>query len=76
MSQEFKIELDDQVLQQLKKLCTGDKNAMEEYIVQALKDKINQNKHSHSPDGKDDLESYLNKGQPGSRNYGVKGQGW
>ena len=37
MSQELKIELDDQVFQQLKELCKGDKNKMQEYIKKALK---------------------------------------
>ena len=74
MSQELKIELDDQVFQQLKELCKGDKNKMQEYIKKALKNKINQEDPSHFH--KDGLESYLNKGNTGSRNYGVKGQGW
>ena len=74
MSKELKIELDDQVFQQLKELCKGDKNKMQEYIKKALKNKINQEDPSYS--NKDSLESYLNKGNTGSRNYGVKGQGW
>ncbi len=74
MSQELKIELDDQVFQQLKELCKGDKNKMREYINKALKSRINQEDPSYSQ--KDSLESYLNKGNTGSRNYGVKGQGW
>ena len=74
MSKELKIELDDQVFQQLKELCKGDKNKMEEYIRQALINRMNQEVPSYSH--KDSLESYLNKGNTGSRNYGVKGQGW
>ena len=73
MSKELKIELDDQVFQQLKELCKGDKNKMEEYIRQALINRMNQEDPSYSH--KDSLESYLNKGNTGSRNYGVKGQG-
>ena len=74
MSQDLKIELDDQVFQQLKKLCQGDENKMKEYIKKALKTIINQENLSNSP--KDSLDSYLSKGKAGSRNYGVKGQGW
>ena len=74
MSQKLIIELDDQVFQKLKELCKGDKNKMQEYIKKALKNKINQEDPSYS--NKDSLESYLNKGNTGSRNYGVKGQGW
>ena len=74
MSQDLKIELDDQVFQQLKELCKGDENKMKEYIKKALKNRLNQENLSNSP--KDSLDSYLSKGKAGSRNYGVKGQGW
>ena len=74
MSQDLKIELDEQVFQQLKELCKGDENKMKEYIKKALKNRINQENLSNSP--KDSLDSYLSKGKAGSRNYGVKGQGW
>ena len=74
MSQDLKIELDEQVFQQLKELCKGDGNKMKEYIKKALKNRINQENLSNSPE--DSLDSYLSKGKAGSRNYGVKGQGW
>ena len=74
MSQGLKIELDDELFQQLKELCKGDENKMKEYIKKALKNRINQENLSNSP--KDSLDSYLSKGKAGSRNYGVKGQGW
>lgn len=74
MSQSLKIELDEQVFKQLKELCKGDENKMKEYIKKALKTIINQENLSNSP--KDSLDSYLSKGKTGSRNYGVKGQGW
>ena len=74
MSQGLKIELDEQVFKQLKELCKGDENKMKEYIKKALKNRINQENLSNSP--KDSLDSYLSKGKAGSRNYGVKGQGW
>jgi len=74
MTQKFNIDLEDKVLQQLMQLCKNDENAVRDYIVQALKEKLDQN--NDSSEDKDSLESYLNKGQPGSRNYGVKGQGW
>ena len=47
---------------------------MKEFIKNALKDRIIQKDPSYSP--KDSLESYLSNGKSGSRNYGVKGQGW
>ena len=74
MSQSLKIELDEQVFKQLKELCKDDENKMKEYIKKALKNRLNQENLSNSP--KDSLDSYLSKGKAGSRNYGVKGQGW
>lgn len=74
MTRKFNINLEDKVFQQLTKLCNSDENAIREYIVQVLKESLDRNEDSSAD--KDSLESYLNKGQPGSRNYGVKGQGW
>ena len=74
MSQGLKIELDDELFQQLKVLCKGDENKMKEYIKKALKNRLHHENLSNSP--KDSLDSYLSKGKAGSRNYGVKGQGW
>ena len=76
MSRKFQIELEDEVFSQLNELCKGDENVMQDYIIQTLKEKINQSKDNFSSGKKDSLESYLEKGQIGSRNYGVKGQGW
>ena len=76
MSRKFQIELEDEVFSQLNELCKGDENVMQDYIIQTLKEKINQSKDNFSSGKKDSLEGYLEKSQPGSRNYGVKGQGW
>ena len=74
MGQELKIQIDDEIFQKLRALCTGDEKKMKEFIKNALKDRIIQKDPSYSP--KDSLESYLSNGKSGSRNYGVKGQGW
>lgn len=74
MTRKFNINLEDKVFQQLTRLCNNDENAIRDYIVQVLKESLDGNEDSSAD--KDSLESYLNKGQPGSRNYGVKGQGW
>ena len=76
MIRNFNIELEDNLYQQLKELCKGEESAMREYILQTLKEKLNQNDLKKLSKDKKSLESYLNKGQGGSRNYGVKGQGW
>ena len=69
MPRKLEIELEDEVFYQLKELCKGNESIMKDYIVRNLKEKF-------SSGEKDDLEGYLKKGQSGSRNYGVKGQGW
>ena len=76
MTQNFNIKLEDKLYQQLKELCKGEENAMQEYILQILKERLNQEELIKFSKDKTSLESYLNKGQGGSRNYGVKGQGW
>lgn len=74
MTQEIKIKLNDQLFKKLKKICNGDEIAMENYVNAILKEKFNQENNADS--SKENLENYLNKGQSGTRNYGVKGQGW
>ena len=76
MIRNFNIELEDNLYQQLKELCKGEESTMREYILQTLKERLNQNNLNKLSKDKTSLESYLNKGQRGSRNYGVKGQGW
>ena len=76
MTRNFNIELEDNLYQQLKELCKGEESTMQEYILQTLKEKLNQNDLNKLSKDKTSLESYLTKGQRGSRNYGVKGQGW
>ncbi len=76
MTRNFNIELEDKLYQQLKELCKGESSTMQDYILQILKEKLNQEELNKLPKDKTSLESYLNKGQGGSRNYGVKGQGW
>ena len=76
MIQNFNIKLEDKLYQRLKELCKGEESAMWEYILQILEESLNQNDLNQLPKDKTGLETYLNKGQRGSRNYGVKGQGW
>jgi len=76
MIRDFNIKLEDKLYQQLKELCKGEESTMREYILQILEESLNQNDLNQLPKDKTNLETYLNKGQRGSRNYGVKGQGW
>ena len=76
MIRNFNIKLEDKLYQQLKELCKGEESTMREYILQTLKERLDQEELNKLSKDKSSLESYLNKGQGGSRNYGVKGQGW
>jgi hypothetical protein len=76
MKQNLNIEIEDEIFQKLHTLCKGDDEAIKEYIIQAIKHHVSQNDLSDSSEDKDNLEDYLNQGKSGSRNYGVKGQGW
>ena len=76
MKRKFNIEIEDEIFQKLHILCKGDDNTIKEYIIQAIKNHISQNKPSGSSENNESLEDYLSKGKSGSRNYGAKGQGW
>ena len=76
MSRKIQIELEDEVFYQLNEFCKGDETVMQDYIVHTLKEKFNQSNEKFLSGKKDILEGYLKKGPSGSRNYGVKGQGW
>ena len=76
MTRIFNIEMEDKLYQQLKELCKEEESTMQDYILQTLKKRLNQEELNKLSKDKTSLESYLTKGQRGSRNYGVKGQGW
>jgi mRNA-degrading endonuclease RelE of RelBE toxin-antitoxin system len=76
MKRNFNIEIEDEIFQKLHTLCKGDDEAIKEYIIQAIKLHVSQDDLSDSSKEKENLEDYLNQGKSGSRNYGVKGQGW
>ena len=76
MKRNFNIEIEDEIFQKLHTRCGDDDKAIKEYIIKAIKHYVSQDNPSETSENKESLEAYLNKGQPGSRNYGVKGQGW
>ncbi len=76
MTRNFNIEMEDKLYQQLKELCKREESTMQDYILQTLKKRLNQEELNKLSKDETSLESYLTKGQRGSRNYGVKGQGW
>jgi hypothetical protein len=76
MKRKLNVELEDEIFQKIHTLCKGDDEAIQDYIINAIKHHVSQENLSDSSEDKESLEDYLNKGQSGSRNYGVKGQGW
>ena len=76
MIRNFNIQLEDKLYQQLKELCKGEESNIQEYILETLKEGLKQKELTKLSKDKTSLENYLGKGQGGSRNYGVKGQGW
>ena len=76
MKHKINIELEGEIFQKLHTVCKGDDETIKKYIIQAIKHHVSQNDLSDSSEDKDNLEDYLNQGKSGSRNYGVKGQGW
>ena len=76
MFRKLQIELENEVFSQLNKICKGDESVMQDYIAHILKESFNQSNDKLWSQEKDSLKNYIKKGQPGSRNYGVKGQGW
>ena len=74
MSKKLTLSIDLELYKQLEQRFKGDEQGLNQFIIDAIK---NQSKSSNlSPEKKDNLESYLQKGSSGSRTYGVKGQGW
>lgn len=78
MKKEFAFSMDENVYRRLRELCKDDENAMREYVAKALEKQISlENQPSRSnPADLQGLEDYLKSGDPGSRAYGIKGQGW
>ena len=76
----LKLKLDDNTYQSLKKKFQGDEEAIANFAAKILThelEKIYSPDHQENSDkNKTDLESYIKTGKPGSRSYGIKGQGW
>ena len=76
----LKLKLDDETYQYLKVKFGGDINAMEDFVKKTLSKEIEKTRldpnDSEKKNINDNLENYLKSGKPGSRSYGIKGQGW
>ena len=74
------LKLDNDTYELLNKKFNGDKKAMEAYVKEIVTKEVkkvdpNANTSSKKKDD-DNLENYLKSARPGSRSYGIKGQGW
>ncbi len=78
MKKKLTIHLDEKVYQALQVKFQGDKEAIDRFAGNAVEDGLkNSGDAKEEPDtSPEDLEKYLKTGNPGSRNYGAKGQGW
>ena len=76
----LKLKLDDDTYQYLKDKFDGDINAIEDFVKKTLSKEIEKTRldpnDSEKKNINDNLENYLKSGKPGSRSYGIKGQGW
>ncbi|MBI4388900.1 MAG: hypothetical protein HY580_01860 [Nitrospinae bacterium] len=78
MEEEFKFPLDEETRKRLYELCGGDEKAMREFAAQAVAKQLSEKEKEKKdpPADLQGLEDYLKSGNPGSRAYGIKGQGW
>ena len=74
------LKLDSDTYKLLNKKFNGDKKAMEAYVKEIVTKEVKKadpNANTSSKNKNDDnLENYLKSARPGSRSYGIKGQGW
>tara|TARA_Y100001960_G_C14439871_1_gene711947 strand:+ start:106 stop:327 length:222 start_codon:yes stop_codon:yes gene_type:complete len=72
---EIKLKVDPALHRILKEHFKNDEQKLMQFINEAIRIQL-QNFKNDFIEKEDELESYLKKGEPGSRTYGVKGQGW
>ena len=76
----LKLELNAKIYHHLKAKFKGDEKAMSDFAVKALIDELSKfstNKNLGDSDKNEaELKDYLKSIKPGSRSYGIKGQGW
>lgn len=77
MNNKLTVILDDEVLNKLRDMFKDDE-ALRDFAVKAIKNELERcgTKQSPAKQRPEGLEAYLQSGKTGSRNYGIKGQGW
>jgi len=68
------LNIESDLYQRLENRFKDDEQGLNQFILDAIRNQLSD--PAPLPDGKDGLESYLQKGSSGNRTYGVKGQGW
>lgn len=72
MKKEIFISLDQMTYERVSALCNGNEGYINDYINKALENQLSLESSKETQC----LEDYLKSGTPGSRAYGIKGQGW
>jgi hypothetical protein len=77
MENKIIITLEDKTIESLKKLFNDDE-AINDFIKKAIDNELKKNTGDKAEQKNDaeGLENYLKSGKIGSRDYGIKGQGW
>jgi len=74
------LKLDNDTYELLNKRFNGNKEAMEAYVKEIVIKEIKKTDPGSNKSSKkkndSNLENYLKSAKPGSRSYGIKGQGW
>lgn len=77
MQRKLTLILDEKIYQRLLQRFSEDENALREYAAKILeKESRDSAQDTESDETRKGLEDYLKKGTPGTRSYGIKGQGW
>ena len=78
MKNKITIILDENTCQSLHKMFKDDDEAILRFAVKAINSELDRCRSEQSSTQKksDGLEGYLQSGKTGSRDYGIKGQGW
>lgn len=76
MKRQLTLNLDEKAYQRLLQHCQGDENALQEFAARILENQLPDAPQSAPEITPEELKEYLKKGAPGSRSYGIKGQGW
>jgi hypothetical protein len=74
MTKNISINIDQGLYKVLDNSFNGDEKALNQFIIDAIRRSLNTS--DSLPEQKNDLENYLKNKSPGSRTYGVNGQGW